>query len=93
MMRRRWQFGIASLMALQAGLSVLMSIYLSLGTTATVVVVFYATILPLIIGGTIWHARNFQRADEFRRWFIGLIVLAVLVCAGLGFFLQLMGHR
>lgn len=62
--RSRWQFGIASLIALQALTCIAMSIFTTLSLMTIVAVSLFVFPLGLILLGTVLVARNMQEVGQ-----------------------------
>lgn len=88
--RRRWQFGIASLLVLQALTCIVMSVYTTFGLGTIVAIALFTFPLGMIVLGTVLVAGNMQKVSDWYaklgRWSlllyavpVGLFLLIVFV--------------
>lgn len=86
--RRRFQFGLAGLLALQAALSITLGIWKGLGPVAFLGLVILGTAMTVIVAGTVWIASDMRRTPTLLRnvgqrtprpLVVGLVLIGVLL--------------
>jgi hypothetical protein len=85
--RRRFQFSLATLLVVQALVSLFLGIGKGLGWPVMISLVVVSTMFTLTVAGTVWIAGDWDRSTHLARVaakVIALIALAMLAVAALG---------